>query len=138
MKEYQKKAQKKYKNKRYKEDEEFREITLQLNRNWRERNKEKVAQCSANYRKNNREKVNKHFRCYYKEWRNKNIERDLANSAKQRAKRKNIEYTITHEDIIIPETCPVFNQPFVRGDRKWAPSIDRIDNTKGYTKNNIT
>ena len=60
--------------------------------------------------------------------------------SKQRAKRTNIEHTITPEDIIIPDYCPVLNIKLDVGDRKIhgnAPSIDRIDNNKGYTKENI-
>jgi len=64
----------------------------------------------------------------------------LLNGSKQRAKRSNIEHTLTLADITIPDTCPVFGIKLQREDRtSWynAPSIDRIDNTKGYTKDNI-
>ena len=47
---------------------------------------------------------------------------------------------ITKEDVIIPDTCPVFGFVLKREDREtWmcAPSIDRIDNTRGYVKDNI-
>ena len=61
-------------------------------------------------------------------------------SAKKRAQRKGIEFTITKEDIIIPETCPVFGIPLEFGKLKHrmnSPSLDRIDNSKGYTPDNI-
>jgi hypothetical protein len=64
----------------------------------------------------------------------------LYSNSKQRAKKSNIEFTITKEDIIIPDLCPVFGFPLKRENREtwmYAPSIDRIDNTKGYVKNNI-
>lgn len=64
----------------------------------------------------------------------------LYSNSKQRAKKSNIEFTITKEDIIIPDVCPVFGFPLKRENREtwmYAPSIDRIDNTKGYVKNNI-
>lgn len=64
----------------------------------------------------------------------------MFNNSKQRAKRTNMEHTITHEDIIIPDYCPVLNIKLDVGDRKIhgnAPSIDRIDSNKGYTKENI-
>lgn len=51
--------------------------------------------------------------------------------AKHRAKRKNLEFNLKLDDIKIPEICPVFGTPMV------SPSIDRFDNTKGYTKDNI-
>lgn len=66
----------------------------------------------------------------------------LFDNAKRRAKEKNIEFTIAKEDIILPEYCPVF--PWVKlekseGKYQSAKSytVDRIDPTKGYTKNNI-
>lgn len=62
------------------------------------------------------------------------------NCAKSRAKRYNIEFTLSKDDIIIPDKCPVLGIPLKREDQKtWysAPSIDRIDNNKGYTKDNI-
>jgi hypothetical protein len=64
----------------------------------------------------------------------------MLNNSKQRAKAKDIEHTLTFDDIIIPDYCPVLGIKLETGDRKehWnAPSIDRIDNTKGYHKDNI-
>jgi ribosomal protein L40E len=64
----------------------------------------------------------------------------LYDNAKQRAKKSNIEFALTREDIDIPDTCPVFGFSLKREDREtWmcAPSIDRIDNTRGYVKDNI-
>jgi hypothetical protein len=64
----------------------------------------------------------------------------IYSNAKQRAKKSNIEFTLTKEDIDIPDTCPVFGFPLKRENKEtWmcAPSIDRIDNTRGYVKDNI-
>ena len=64
----------------------------------------------------------------------------LLSNAKQRAKKANIEFALTKDDINIPDTCPVFGFPLKREEREtwmYAPSIDRIDNTKGYIKENI-
>lgn len=72
-------------------------------------------------------------------WKNDAVTVLLSNS-RQRAKRSNLENNLTREDIIIPDKCPVFDIPLKREDKStWnnAPSIDRIDNTKGYTKDNI-
>ena len=49
---------------------------------------------------------------------------------------------ITKDDIIIPTHCPILNTPLIshapRGThRKSVASLDRIDPTKGYTKDNI-
>lgn len=72
-------------------------------------------------------------------WKHRPIVVMLKNS-RQRAKRADIEHTLTSNDIIIPDICPVLGIKLEVGDRKNhsnAPSIDRIDNTKGYTKDNI-
>jgi hypothetical protein len=64
----------------------------------------------------------------------------MYHNSKQRAKKAGLEHTITVDDIIIPDYCPVLGVKLDIGDRKKhgnAPSIDRVDNTKGYTKENI-
>lgn len=60
-----------------------------------------------------------------------------------RAKRKGLEFNLEREDLIVPEVCPVFHIPlkFYKGTGKTrqpdSPSVDRIDNTKGYVKGNV-
>lgn len=61
---------------------------------------------------------------------------------KGKAKRKGIPFDLIEEDIVFPEHCPVFNTPIKLhhigdGNRNNSPSVDRIDPTKGYTKDNI-
>jgi len=75
----------------------------------------------------------------YRKHRETNIEYHLWLAAKHRAKRKNLEFDIEASDIKIPEKCPVFgvNIDIMESKRTYSPSIDRFDNTKGYTKNNI-
>ena len=51
--------------------------------------------------------------------------------AKYRAKQKGLDFNITKEDIVIPDTCPLLGIPME------SPSLDRIDSTKGYTKGNV-
>lgn len=62
-------------------------------------------------------------------------------SAKIRARAKGLEFTIEVEDVVIPETCPVLGIPIIvaSGQRlaPGAPSIDRMDNSLGYTPANI-
>lgn len=61
----------------------------------------------------------------------------LLKEAKYRAKKRNLLFNLTLDDIQIPPLCPVFNTPLVFKGGPDAPSVDRIDNTKGYTKDNI-
>ena len=70
----------------------------------------------------------------------KNYKRQILHRAKERALSKNLEFSLLESDIIIPEVCPILEVPLkigTRGDYEYSPSIDRIDNTKGYTKDNI-
>jgi len=90
--------------------------------------KEHYKHLNDEWRKNNPD--------YQKKWTKKCPESRLLRSARQRAKQKNMECTITQNDIHIPKLCPVFKVPFVKGT-EYAPSLDRIDNTKGYTPENI-
>lgn len=65
----------------------------------------------------------------------------LYKNIKSRCKRMGREFSIDIEDIIIPEKCPVFGFELKREDREtWmcAPSVDRIDSSKGYIKGNVT
>lgn len=69
------------------------------------------------------------------------IEYRLWKSAKDRSEKKGCEFTITLDDIKIPLVCPLLEIPIVMHSTRErhynAPSIDRIDSTKGYTKDNI-
>lgn len=63
----------------------------------------------------------------------------MFNSAKSRAKKLGREFTVKLEDLKIPEVCPIMGIPlfYQRGGRiPNSPSLDRVDNTKGYTPEN--
>lgn len=62
--------------------------------------------------------------------------------AKNRAKLRNQEFTIEYSDIVIPKYCPILNIELEissgkSGGNNNSPSLDRIDNSKGYIKGNI-
>ena len=65
----------------------------------------------------------------------------LLTKAKNRAKRKNLEFNIDISDVIIPKVCPVLGINIIEDlqgrNTHNSPSIDRIDNTGGYTKGNV-
>ena len=61
----------------------------------------------------------------------------MCSAAKYRAKLKKIDFNISKEDIIINEYCPVLNIPLDRSTKDNVPTLDRLDNSKGYTKDNI-
>lgn len=61
-------------------------------------------------------------------------------AAKKRSSVLGIKFDIDVSDINIPEYCPILDVKLSQvrsGDKTYAPSLDRIDNTLGYIKNNI-
>jgi hypothetical protein len=65
----------------------------------------------------------------------------MLNQAKARAKKKNLEFNLSAEDIVLPERCKYLDIPLtnIQGHGVvWENySIDRIDNNKGYIKGNV-
>jgi hypothetical protein len=68
--------------------------------------------------------------------------RKLLYSAKGRARERGLEFTLTIDDIVIPEYCPVLGIKLEASIRTGtlpinrlcsSPTIDRIDNNEGYT-----
>jgi hypothetical protein len=67
-------------------------------------------------------------------------------AAKGRASQRNVAFSITPEDIVIPEFCPVLGMkliPKIGGGplssrvNPDAPTVDRIDNDRGYEPGNV-
>lgn len=86
------------------------------------RNKEKVLQ---RYQDNREDKINYQLSYYAR-----NRIKVLIQGAKQRAAQKGLEFDLTEEWAVVPENCPVLGTPM-------GPStIDRRDNSKGYTQDN--
>lgn len=73
---------------------------------------------------------------YFKRKQNR-PENYLFKQAKHRAKDSNLEFSISEEDIKIPDYCPYLGVKLEVRSKHNAPSLDRIDNTKGYIKDNI-
>lgn len=78
-----------------------------------------------------------------KRWRKTNQVALMYSRAKNRAKNKGIEFTIKKEDVVIPDRCPLLDIPFTntylnpKDNRDYVPSLDRIDNSKGYVPGNV-
>jgi hypothetical protein len=60
---------------------------------------------------------------------------------KTRAKKKGLGFDIEVADVVPPEFCPILGLRLERGKgcggKQNSPSVDRIDPTKGYVKDNI-
>ena len=91
-------------------------------------NKEYKKQKNKEWRQNNPD--------YLNNWWDDNAVKRLLASAKNRAKTKGLDFNITEADIELTEDCPVLG---VKMEKRtpYAPSLDRIDNTKGYVKGNV-
>lgn len=74
-------------------------------------------------------------------WLQQRPEIRIYNSSRANARKTNREFTLTIEDIVIPEYCPILGVKLTNilqhGKQRYNPSIDRIDTSKGYTKDNI-
>jgi len=73
-------------------------------------------------------------------WKQLPHQRLMLYAAKRRAKKNKLEFNLTEEDIIIPNRCPILDVPLIKSKEKQksnSPSLDRIDNTKGYIKGNV-
>lgn len=106
------------------------------------------------YYKDNPDKKKEHDSKYYQK--NKKLLRNKMNTytikkrkdvryalwerARDRAKKKNMEFNISLSDIYVPNYCPILGMKLERHKNKKeinSPSLDRIDNNKGYIKGNI-
>lgn len=79
-----------------------------------------------------------------KEWRNRRRRNNplvrIVQEAKVRATKRGLLFSITAEDLSIPDVCPVLGIPIgmtygARSDN--SLSIDRIDSKKGYVEGNV-
>lgn len=64
----------------------------------------------------------------------------MFHDARRRAKASGLDFNIEFNDIHTPETCPILGIPLFRtngGHTDNSPSLDRIDNSKGYVKDNV-
>jgi hypothetical protein len=110
----------------------------------------KCRSCDKEYQEKRRLNKKEDIQKYGREYRNKNLQnfefrlQALLNASRQRAKEKGLEHTLVKEDLkeLFPadNKCPVYGFDLEwnsGGFRETSPSIDRIDSTKGYTKDNV-
>lgn len=107
---------------------------------YRQTDKVKNLYKSENYKKNKL--------IYRKNRENEDRRHQMLNRSRNRAKKLNMDFNLSLEDIAIPKYCPILEielctKPYGErggkggGFRENAPSIDRIDNLKGYIKGNV-
>lgn len=102
--------------------------------------KEAARLRSAEFRKANPELHSQRKRLSYAKNQQKNTALNMYNNAKSRAKRASMEFTLVVEDIRIPKRCPALGLELTPPDGSrspTAPSLDRVDNSRGYTASNV-
>lgn len=71
-------------------------------------------------------------------WIDKSYVSKMFDRAKTRSTMHNREFSITIDDVVVPDVCPVFKIPFeYTPGSLYVPSIDRIDSSKGYIPGNV-
>ena len=84
--------------------------------------------------------------CQIKDYLKLDPRKKLLYAARKRAKQNGLECTITVDDIVIPDICPALGIKLEarigagrqnREDIGNSPSLDRIDNSKGYIPGNV-
>lgn len=107
-------------------------------RRWQQLNPEKVAASKKRYRQ--KPDTRGKERASDTLWRAANPHRLLLLTAGARARKLGIPCTISLADVVIPDVCPVLGVPFTKGEKKpvaSSPTLDRIDNSKGYEPGNV-
>ena len=98
-----------------------------------------TSYCRDCNNKNSREHYKNNLEHIKKQRKSKQDEATLS-SIKKRAKQKGLAFDLEVEDIL-GTTCPIFGVELKRGSKQgpsdYAPSVDRIDNSKGYVKGNV-
>lgn len=87
------------------------------------------------YKITNKEKLQENNKIY----RRLHPEQGMLAGAKKRAKMRGTEFTITTQDLVVPDVCPVLNIPIVLGVGKFcwnSPTVDEVRVGEGYTPEN--
>jgi len=121
---------------------DHKESRVQKRKAWTCENRDKVNSYTQKWADNNPEKR----RLLNDLSHNKNRIKRFFYSAKNRALKSGADFELEFEDIIIPDTCPILGIPLKftnlgskksNEERDQTPSIDRIDNNKGYIRGNV-
>ncbi len=116
----------------------------QYRKNYHIKNKEQTHAKQKIYYKNNRQEVLQYQKNYYHSENGKI--NSMYNTAKRRASKKKIEFSLTKEwitqQLIAQKFCCILTDiPFVFNETNsqlnpFIPSLDRINSSKGYTQDN--
>ncbi len=91
-------------------------------RKWQDRNKAVVRQ---------------HHKAYIDRLKREDVAQYLLLRTRSHAPPRGIEVSLSKEDIFVPDVCPVLGTAWDWKDTEKVPSLDRIDNGKGYVPENV-
>lgn len=109
----------------------------EYNKAYYQKNKAAINANNKKYRDSNKESLAEYLSAWYDRL---PYEKKIFNAARARATKRGIPFTISIEDIVIPELCPILGIPIEYNKGKHAgnsASLDRINPSKGYQKDNI-
>lgn len=113
----------------------------EASRRWRAKRSPEVIEKHNAYMKAYRQQNREYFRLKEQEWRHRNPARRMIKASRRSALQRGLDHEIVAEDLLpLPSHCPVLGIELDYTLAKTSfnsPSIDRIDNSKGYTKDNI-
>jgi hypothetical protein len=110
---------------------------------------ERCKKCRSRKQRNTQRADPEKYRDKTLSWRKRHPEQNFLILIRNRAKEQGTPFNLTLEDIVIPSHCPYLGIPLVRPEERgpgwWdnkanrdvAPSLDRIEPSKGYTKGNV-
>ena len=64
----------------------------------------------------------------------------LVAKAKKNSKKSGVDFSLTKDDLVMPETCPILGLKLRVGKtskQDYSPSLDRLYPEKGYVKDNV-
>jgi len=100
----------------------------------RKRHAKKVRQYNKYWALANPDKI----KANQKRYRLRHPIRTMLAKAKQRAKQSGLDYDLEESKLSIPKTCPWLGIPItLEGPKDNSPALDRVDNTRGYTQDNV-
>lgn len=115
---------------------------------WRAENTEHQKEYRNEYRKKNPEIIKAGYqrnkdKCYEytQKWLKANPLNRMVNAARSRAKKKDLPFDLTVNDVTMPESCPVLGIPLFSGTEGSqcdnSPTLDRIIPELGYVRGNV-
>lgn len=115
-----------------------RENKIANSTRWNQKNKDRHKEILAKYVAENPDKI----RATRLKYKSKSTKKTMLSSAKCRAKRLGIPFSLTEDDISIPEVCPILGIKLEANVGKGrpaqgSPSLDRIRPELGYVVGNI-